>query len=386
MEISSIHSPKFRIGDLITKFSSCLPNEYNILKENEANNFVASELKNIITDPEIFEQLENDCSLENLYFDGEFATLEGILKIIPSRKGDERELKTLTHLLKETEGLSSRTSILTATQRIPRPFIDMSYRNSVEESTEATEVNQDIFVTVLVYRPFCLPNMDPCIQSRQLVITQRLVLLSKQNLTVLRDAIKCPQDKVWLGDCSEALDVPELHVSADKLYTSSYFFIEGKFYDDLRNANSKSLGQEVIQWAKSKRELVSCGPFTSSPMESITLENLAVCIGKPYFFVHQGNCEHMIIFSDIRLVDRDSCQSESSFPMLTGRCSARILHCFACRRLACRWIVTECRTILPVDPCPICDVCIRLLLYTADGKKIDPHFRVLMYCGEEIVM
>nr|CAX74665.1 snRNA-activating protein complex subunit 3 [Schistosoma japonicum]CAX74667.1 snRNA-activating protein complex subunit 3 [Schistosoma japonicum] len=386
MEISSIHSPKFRIGDLITKFSSCLPNEYNILKENEANNFFASELKNIITDPEIFEQLENDCSLENLYFDGEFATLEGILKIIPSRKGDERELKTLTHLLKETEGLSSRTSILTATQRIPRPFIDMSYRNSVEESTEATEVNQDIFVTVLVYRPFCLPNMDPCIQSRQLVITQRLVLLSKQNLTVLRDAIKCPQDKVWLGDCSEALDVPELHVSADKLYTSSYFFIEGKFYDDLRNANSKSLGQEVIQWAKSKRELVSCGPFTSSPMESITLENLAVCIGKPYFFVHQGNCEHMIIFSDIRLVDRDSCQSESSFPMLTGRCSARILHCFACRRLACRWIVTECRTILPVDPCPICDVCIRLLLYTADGKKIDPHFRVLMYCGEEIVM
>lgn len=386
MEISSIHSPKFRIGDLITKFSSCLPNEYNILKENEANNFVASELKNIITDPEIFEQLENDCSLENLYFDGEFATLEGILKIIPSRKGDERELKTLTHLLKETEGLSSRTSILTATQRIPRPFIDMSYRNSVEESTEATEVNQDIFVTVLVYRPFCLPNMDPCIQSRQLVITQRLVLLSKQNLTVLRDAIKCPQDKVWLGDCSEALDVPELHVSADKLYTSSYFFIEGKFYDDLRNANSKSLGQEVIQWAKSKRELVSCGPFTSSTMESITLENLAVCIGKPYFFVHQGNCEHMIIFSDIRLVDRDSCQSESSFPMLTGRCSARILHCFACRRLACRWIVTECRTILPVDPCPICDVCIRLLLYTADGKKIDPHFRVLMYCGEEIVM
>nr|CAX74666.1 snRNA-activating protein complex subunit 3 [Schistosoma japonicum] len=386
MEISSIHSPKFRIGDLITKFSSCLPNEYNILKENEANNFVASELKNIITDPEIFEQLENDCSLENLYFDGEFATLEGILKIIPSRKGDERELKTLTHLLKETEGLSSRTSILTATQRIPRPFIDMSYRNSVEESTEATEVNQDIFVTVLVYRPFCLPNMDPCIQSRQLVITQRLVLLSKQNLTVLRDAIKCPQDKVWLGDCSEALDVPELHVSADKLYTSSYFFIEGKFYDDLRNANSKSLGQEVIQWAKSKRELVSCGPFTSSTMESITLENLAVCIGKPYFFVHQGNCEHMIIFFDIRLVDRDSCQSESSFPMLTGRCSARILHCFACRRLACRWIVTECRTILPVDPCPICDVCIRLLLYTADGKKIDPHFRVLMYCGEEIVM
>ncbi|CAH8470288.1 unnamed protein product [Heterobilharzia americana] len=82
--------------------------------------------------------------------------------------------------------------------------------------------------------------MDPCTQFRQMVITQRLVLLSKQSLTVLRDAIQCPQDKVWLGDCSEALDDPELHVPAEKLYTSSYFFIEGTFYDDLRNPN-KSL-------------------------------------------------------------------------------------------------------------------------------------------------
>ncbi|CAH8450624.1 unnamed protein product [Schistosoma turkestanicum] len=385
MEISSIDSQKFRIGDLQKKFTPFLPEEHRILKESEANGLVTSEFKKIVTDSSIFEQLENDCSIENLCFDGEYTTLEEVLKIVPSRK-DERQLKTLTHLLKETEGLNHRKSILSATQRNPRPFVDMSYRNSVDESPEATEVTQDTFVTILVYRPFCLPNIDPCTQSRQLVITQRLVLLSKQNLTVLREAIKCSQDKVWLGDCSEALDNPELHVSADKIYPSSYFFIEGTFYDDLRNANSKSLGQEVIQWAKSKKELKTHVPFTSSSMESATLENLVICIGKPYFFVHQGNCEHMIIFSDIRLVDRDSCQTPSSFPMLTGRCSVRVLHCFVCRRLASRWIVTECGTILPIDPCPICDVCLRLLLYTADGKKINPCFRVLMYCGEEIVM
>ncbi|CAH8468065.1 unnamed protein product [Schistosoma guineensis] len=320
MEIVSIDSPKFRIGDLRKQFISCLPNEHKILKENEASDLLTSEFKKIVTDSSIFKQLENDCSLENLYVDREYTTLEEILKIIPSRK-DEKQLKTLTHLLKETEGLNSRTSVLTAMQRNPRPLVDMSYRNSVDESPEATEVIPDVFVTVLVYRPFSLPNIDPCAQSRQLVITQRLVLLSKQNLTVLREAIKCSQDKVWLGDCSEALDNPELRVSADKIYPSSYFFIEGTFYDDLRNANSKSLGEEVIQWAKSKKELKTYGPFTSLPMESVTLENLVICIGKPYFFVHQGNCEHMIIFSDIRLVDRDSCQTESLFPMLTGRCN-----------------------------------------------------------------
>ncbi|CAH8465661.1 unnamed protein product [Schistosoma mattheei] len=354
MEIVSIDSPKFRIGDLRKQFISCLPDEHKILKENEASDLLTSEFKKIVTDSSILKQLENDCSLENLYVDREYTTLEEILKIIPSRK-DEKQLKTLTHLLKETEGLNSRTSVLTAMQRNPRPLVDMSYRNSVDESPEATEVIPDVFVTVLVYRPFSLPNIDPCAQSRQLVITQRLVLLSKQNLTVLREAIKCSQDKVWLGDCSEALDNPELRVSADKIYPSSYFFIEGTFYDDLRKTNSKSLGEEVIQWAKSKKELKTYGPFTSLPMESVTLANLVICIGKPYFFVHQGNCEHMIIFSDIRLVDRDSCQTESLFPMLTGRCNVRVMHCFVCRRLASRWIVTECGTILPVDPCPICD-------------------------------
>lgn len=163
MEIVSIDSPKFRIGDLKKQFISCLPNEHKILKENEANDLLTSEFKKIVTDSSIFKQLESDCSLENLYFDGEYTTLEEILKIIPSRK-DEKQLKTLTHLLKETEGLNSRTSVLTAMQRNPRPLVDMSYRNSVDESPEATEVIQDVFVTVLVYRPFSLPNIDPCAQ------------------------------------------------------------------------------------------------------------------------------------------------------------------------------------------------------------------------------
>ncbi|CAH8477849.1 unnamed protein product [Heterobilharzia americana] len=386
MEISSIDSKKFRIGDLKKKFGSWLPKEYRVLKEKEADSVAKSELQKLVADSSIFEQLEKDCSLDNLFFDGEYTTLEEILKIIPAKKKDEKQLKTLIHLQKETEGLNSRTSLLTATQRIPRPFVDMSYRNSIDESSEATEVNEDIFVTVLVYRPFCFSSMDPCTQFRQMVITQRLVLLSKQSLTVLRDAIQCPQDKVWLGDCSEALDDPELHVPAEKLYTSSYFFIEGTFYDDLRNPNSKSLSQELMKWAKGKKELEVHESLKSSPMESVNLEDLCICVGKPYFFVHQGNCEHMIIFSDVRLIDRDSCQSESAFPMLTGRCNLRVLHCFVCKRLACRWIVAECGTILSVDPCPICDVCIRLLLYTADGKKIHPGFKVFMYCGEEIVM
>lgn len=73
----------------------------------------------------------------------------------------------------------------------------MSYRNSSDESPEETEIMRDVFVTVMVYRPFCLSSIDQCTQSRQLVVTQQLIILGSQNLTMLRDAIKCPQDKVF---------------------------------------------------------------------------------------------------------------------------------------------------------------------------------------------
>lgn len=46
----------------------------------------------------------------------------------------------------------------------------------------------------------------------------------------------CVFIQAWLGDCSEALDDSALHISADKLYKSSYFYIEGHFYDDLRDS------------------------------------------------------------------------------------------------------------------------------------------------------
>ncbi|CAH8470304.1 unnamed protein product [Heterobilharzia americana] len=57
MEISSIDSKKFRIGDLKKKFGSWLPKEYRVLKEKEADSVAKSELQKLVADSSIFEQL-----------------------------------------------------------------------------------------------------------------------------------------------------------------------------------------------------------------------------------------------------------------------------------------------------------------------------------------
>lgn len=78
-----------------------------------------------------------------------------------------------------------------------------------------------------------------------MVMEQKIEILGCQTLSKLRDAIKCPQDMIYLGDCSEALENTDLHIPARVIYPSSYFFIEGVFYDDLRDPRAKRLSTYV---------------------------------------------------------------------------------------------------------------------------------------------
>ena len=40
--------------------------------------------------------------------------------------------------------------------------------------------------------------------------------------------------------------------------------------------------------------------LTSLNMEGTKLEDLTVRLGYPYLFSHHGNCEHLLVFADLR--------------------------------------------------------------------------------------
>ncbi len=44
------------------------------------------------------------------------------------------------------------------------------------------------------------------------------------------------------------------------------------------------------------------GPFTTAKMEDTCFYHLTVKLGHPYLYMHQGDCEHVITFTDIRCV------------------------------------------------------------------------------------
>ncbi|CAH8573538.1 unnamed protein product [Dicrocoelium dendriticum] len=315
MEYGNVCSYGARIGDLPKLFANQIPKEFFILNENDAQALVNDSLSKLSSNPEIHKQLQADCryimlllvhflSIDSLFVEDEHITLEGILKVVPNRDSTLMPLKTLEYLDSTPGTTDADRSPCYLFGRIPKPEVDLSYKNIAEESPESTEVLQDVFVTVMIYRPTCLPLLDISTQVRNLSATQRIVLLGSQKLSDLKDAIRCPQDKVWLGDCSDALDDPVLHIPAEKLYKSSYFFIENTFYDDLRHPENHKLSKTLLEWIRSKTEFNSMGTFTSSSMDTAVLNDLIIFPGKPYYYVHQGNCEHLVIFSDIRKVGK----------------------------------------------------------------------------------
>ncbi|KAF4802922.1 snRNA-activating protein complex subunit 3 [Turdus rufiventris] len=159
---------------------------------------------------------------------------------------------------------------------------------------------------------------------------QTVLVLGSQKLTELRDSISCVSDLQIGGEFSSQPDQAPEHISKE-LYKSAFFYLEGIFYNDKRYPECRDLSRTIIEWSESHDR--GYENFQSVKMEDYVFNDLSLKIGFPYLYCHQGNCEHIIIITDIRWVtNRDS--------------------------------------LAPEDPCFFCDVCFRMLHYDAEGNKL----------------
>uniref|UniRef100_A0A8C5TR23 snRNA-activating protein complex subunit 3 n=1 Tax=Malurus cyaneus samueli TaxID=2593467 RepID=A0A8C5TR23_9PASS len=88
-----------------------------------------------------------------------------------------------------------------------------------------------------------------------------------------------------------------LSVSQD-LYKSAFFYFEGIFYNDKRYPECRDLSRTIIEWSESHDR--GYENLQSVKMEDYVFNDLSLKIGFPYLFCHQGDCEHIIIITDIR--------------------------------------------------------------------------------------
>ncbi|KAJ7423415.1 snRNA-activating protein complex subunit 3 [Pitangus sulphuratus] len=128
---------------------------------------------------------------------------------------------------------------------------------------------------------------------------QTVLVLGSQKLTELRDSISCVSDLQIGGEFSSQPDQAPEHISKD-LYKSAFFYFEGIFYNDRRYPECRDLSRTIIEWSESHDR--GYGNLQSVKMEDYVFNDVSLKIGFPYLFCHQGNCEHIIIITDIRIL------------------------------------------------------------------------------------
>ncbi|XP_068178209.1 snRNA-activating protein complex subunit 3 isoform X2 [Antennarius striatus] len=123
-----------------------------------------------------------------------------------------------------------------------------------------------------------------------------LLMTGSHSLADLRDGICCVSDLQVCGEFSNTPDMVPDFISKDH-FKSAFFFFEGVFYRDMRFPECRDISMTIIEWAKTR----NFPTFSQADMEHTKFADLTVKVGFPYLYCHQGDCEHLVIITDIRM-------------------------------------------------------------------------------------
>ena len=182
-------------------------------------------------------------------------------------------------------------------QSRPHASHDTAFLKNIRECNQAiSNINDDrLILNLQIFFP---------IESRDRYrhqLMNELICLSTLTLAQIRDAIECVSDEQILGEYSQnPNDINTIGQRAGHVNTAACFIIESIIYDDLRQTNIR-LSEKII-------EQTNTNYIQGDTMEMTNLNDLKMIqLGKPYIYLHQTNCEHVIIFSELKLLEQDQC-------------------------------------------------------------------------------
>jgi ribosomal protein S27AE len=140
-------------------------------------------------------------------------------------------------------------------------------------------------------------------------------------------------------------------------HPSSFFYIGGGFYDDRRSPLSISLSSPIIHHSiqhhptydvhslpvinsngedMSEKSTVGLGQqrhlndgmgiFTQHRQEDTLLGQIPLRIGEQYLFQHQGNCQHVVMFTEMRIKSIEDYNDKRLYPLVIFRSDPNHLH------------------------------------------------------------
>ncbi|XP_020293538.1 snRNA-activating protein complex subunit 3 [Pseudomyrmex gracilis] len=267
--------------------------------------------------------------------------------------------------------------------------IPIKYDKVESSSNDSVKPYEEFLVYVRVYEPFnhqavSLRHKMKVTVFPTLKLKCTISILGCQTLYDLRQKISCLSDLTISTEVSENPDQEEGSL-AKNVYKSGFFYIEDTFYNDSSDPNNVDYSSVIIEWSKHKNRNI--GPFKVATMDT-RINTLVARFGFPWVYQHQGNCEHVIVLSDARLVTEKDELTYSAYPRVERIKPFIGKNCIMCGILNVHWIITE-HDRIPHDLSYWCDKCFVSYNYI-DGKKIGnfkaykyPRIPKLMYINKK---
>lgn len=242
-----------------------------------------------------------------------------------------------------------------------------SPKSKPEPVIEQIIPNTEFCVTVSIHKSVKF-RMPEEYWQRQSNITpsHEIIILGSQPLTALRDAIQCVND---MGYQIENTDVQEITTDADpqvkKHFPSGFIYIDGVFYNDMRQPNAVDYSEVIRTWAEDQKEISA---LTTADMHKTLISDLKPRFNYPYVYQHRGECEHAIVFKSAHLITNSERTNRLEYPYI-GKLHTNLSHnCSICAtNTATRFIVESER--LPLGVTYFCQAC--YLSYNfIDGERI----------------
>lgn len=218
-------------------------------------------------------------------------------------------------------------------------------------------------LTVQIFRPVYKHS-----SKIKLLLDREYEILSCQKLSVLRDSYFCISDMIHQADYSEhpEVSVPKKMKTHEK---TGLFIIENTFYYDDRFELESF--DTIFDWTKqSSHSVKKSDCFEKKSMTSTRFEDLEILLGYPYVYMHRGNCEHLLVFTDIRLyVPKIESITADNYPRFTMMEDIITTKCQMCQLYSAKWLTLDNKR-LPLSPYYFCHNCFVTFNYDQDLQKI----------------
>ncbi|KAL4855237.1 snRNA-activating protein complex subunit [Chlorella vulgaris] len=247
------------------------------------------------------------------------------------------------------------------------------------------------------------------------LVSEEWLVLGSTCLAELRDRLSCVGDKNALAMELEENAKRQREGQAPLCFArpSAYFYIEGTFYNDLRQPGAADYSAPILQYNREhgvqapphplpgsrRTDVLTTGEcaflqlrlkFSSARMEATRFADLWLRLGAAAanLYCHQGGCEHLLTFQDVRLFD-GSCDPplRRQYPFrITPPQQLMMRDCEVCGCRVAKRVTYDDRA-APHTPFFWCEECFVSMHYdhqasAAPGRALYTDFRVFPYTCE----